>query len=65
MSGDEKDAMTAAPTWPENAYPTPAQWVEWFLASSREGQEQIAAKAIGAFEDINRCLSSQCCWIDR
>lgn len=55
------------PPWPDNRHPTSTEWVDWFLSHDREGQEQIAAKAIGHMADINRCLSSGAgtCWINR
>jgi len=54
-----------APTWDERRYPTADEWVAWFLANDDEGRKKIAAKAIGNMADINRCLASRCCWIDR
>jgi hypothetical protein len=57
--------MRSDPHWPAERQPTAAEWVDWFLANDRAGQEQIASKAIAAHADINRCLSTSLCWIDR
>ena len=57
--------MRAAPTWPDGVMPTAEQWVEWFLASDDEGRLSIASQAIAQMADINHCLSSGACWINR
>ena len=54
-----------APPWPEDRHPNSSEWVDWFLANSREGQEEIAAMAVDNLADINNCLSSSACWINR
>lgn len=54
-----------APQWPAERHPAATEWVDWFLANTREGQEEIAAQAIGDVVDINRCLASRDCWINR
>lgn len=53
------------PPWPPERYPSAVEWVDWFLANERDAQEQIASKAIASLADINQCLSSGCCWINR
>jgi hypothetical protein len=53
------------PPWPEERYPTAAEWVDWFLTNTREGQEEIASQSIGDVADINRCLQSRESWINR
>lgn len=64
LQGHPVSARTA-PQWPDDRHPTATEWVDWFLANSREGQEEIAAQAIGDMAAINHCLASRCCWIDR
>lgn len=44
------------PTWDSANYPTPAEWVDWFLANDRGSQEEIAAKAIRYSEDSLDCF---------
>lgn len=53
------------PPWPEERYPTAEEWVAWFLENNREGQIEIARMVIGDQADINRCLQSRDCWINR
>jgi hypothetical protein len=53
------------PPWPEERYPTAAEWVAWFLDNDERGRLAIASKAIGSLADINHCLSSGDCWINR
>ena len=57
--------MKAPQSWPADRHPTAEEWVEWFLGSDHEGRLDIASQAIGSMVDINRCLASRDCWINR
>lgn len=53
------------PPWPPERYPTRQEWVDWFLSNDDEGRLEIAGKAITQMSDINHCLQSRDCWINR
>lgn len=42
---------------PENRWPTPAEWVDYFLSLPREHQETRASKAIAASQATLRCVA--------
>lgn len=46
---------TIPQTWPELQLPTPAQWVEWFLANPPAGQLVIAERMLADAETASLC----------
>lgn len=50
--------VVTPPTWQPHVYPTPAEWVAWFHAQNREGQEVLAARIIENIEIASRCFQA-------
>lgn len=43
-------------TWPEGVWPTPEQWVAWFLSSDDGGRVAIAGQVIDNSQTASRCF---------
>lgn len=44
------------PLWPENAWPTPEQWVAWFLTRNHAVQVEMAERVLADAQRADRCF---------
>lgn len=51
--------MTERQTWPEHAWPTPDQWLEWFLSLGPERQLEVAALTVQNAQEAAECFDSR------